>query len=197
MVSTILNHLQVSLPVGGLFFPIILFIFVVMSMVRFIADLHFGHEAIALKRGFSSVEEHDEYIIKQWNTVTHKKDLTYILGDVTCETPKHYHLLDRLNGRKVVIMGNHDMRKHVRKLLEHVDNVAGLIKYKGIFLSHCPVHPREMEYRVSHNIHGHIHAKKVKKKILGFKVVDKRYICVSCEQVGYTPKTLAQLGINR
>mgnify|MGYP002477993094 CR=1 FL=1 len=56
-----------------------------MSVVRFIADLHLGHTNMAIKRGFLTVEEHDEYIITQWNSVVNKRDVTYILGDITME----------------------------------------------------------------------------------------------------------------
>ena len=43
-----------------------------MSIVRFIADPHFGHENMAKKRGFSCAAEHDEHIIKMWNSVVNK-----------------------------------------------------------------------------------------------------------------------------
>jgi calcineurin-like phosphoesterase family protein len=157
---------------------------------------------MALHRGFSSVEEHDEYIVQKWNSVVHKRDVTYILGDVTMEKSSPYYILDRLNGTKHVVLGNHDRRQDVKKLLDHVDSVAGIINYKGIFLTHCPVHPMEMDYRVKHNIHGHIHEEFVEKDftVFGiplFKRVDRRYHCVSCEHVDYTPKTLEELGIKR
>lgn len=172
-----------------------------MSTTRFIADTHFGHENMARHRGFASAKEHDEFIVQQWNKTVHKRDVTYLLGDVTMEK-SNYDILDRLNGVKHVVLGNHDRRQDVKKLLEHVDSVAGMIKYKGIFLTHCPVHPMEMDYRIKHNIHGHIHEKVVEYdvKLFGitlFKRVDRRYHCVSCEQVNYTPKTLAELGIIR
>lgn len=173
-----------------------------MSTVRFIADLHLGHVNMAKRRGFSSVEEHDAYIIKQWNSVTTKKDLTYIIGDVTMESSKPYALLDQLNGRKIVIGGNHDKPGHVVDLLNHVQSIAGMVKYKGIFLTHCPIHPREMKYRIKYNIHGHIHENSIELEVrlFGIKLfsrVDRRYICVSCEHVDYTPRTLEQLGIKR
>ncbi len=172
-----------------------------MSTVRFIADLHFGHENVAKWRGFTSVAEHDAHIVETWNRTVHKRDTTYILGDITMEKAD-YDILDQLNGRKIVVLGNHDRAAHTRKLLEHVESVAGMIQYKGIFLSHCPVHPMEMDYRVKYNIHGHIHNKSVERDftLFGipiFKQVDRRYICVSCEHVNYTPKSLKELGLNR
>ena len=173
-----------------------------MSIVRFIADLHFGHENMAVKRGFANAEEHDEHIIRMWNSVVHKRDLTYILGDVTMETSKHYPLLDRLNGRKKVVLGNHDMPKDVPELLKYVDQVGAMMRYKGVWMSHCPIHPMELNHRVRRIIHGHIHENIVEKWVtfLGFnlfKRVDRRYHCVSCEHVNYTPVTLDQLGIKR
>jgi calcineurin-like phosphoesterase family protein len=173
-----------------------------MSTVRFIADPHLGHLNMAKRRGFNSFEEHDEYFIKQWNSVVGKRDLTYILGDITMESSKYYHLLDRLNGRKIVVGGNHDKPGHTKELLKYVESIVGMIQYKGIFLTHCPVHPREMEYRIKHNIHGHIHENRIEYRIRLFGInlfsrVDRRYHCVSCEHVDYTPKTLKELGIIR
>ena len=173
-----------------------------MATVRFIADLHLGHTNMALHRGFATVEEHDEYIIEKYNSVVSKRDVTYILGDVTMEKSSPYPLLDRLNGVKHVVLGNHDRRQDVKKLLEYVDSVAGMIQYKGVMLTHCPIHPMELDYRFSRNIHGHIHDKVVTKDIYeyGYKIntiPDERYICVSCERVDYTPKTLEELDIKR
>jgi calcineurin-like phosphoesterase family protein len=173
-----------------------------MSIVRFIADLHLGHKVVAEHRGFDSVEAHDEHIISQWNSVVNKRDTTYILGDVTMEKADSYALLDRLNGVKRVVLGNHDLPKHVPALLQYVQSVSGMEKYKGIFLTHCPIHPMELEHRVSRNIHGHIHGKVVMLDVYeyGHKVnaiPDQRYHCVSCEQVDFVPRTLKELGIDR
>ena len=168
-----------------------------MSIVRFIADLHLGHQFIATHRGFESVEQHDEHIIEQWNSVVHKRDLTYILGDVTMEKADSYVLLDRLNGTKRVVLGNHDLPKHIPKLLQHVQSVSGMEKYKGIFLTHCPIHPMELEHRVSRNIHGHIHNHVVMLLDSGLEDPDPRYHCVSCERVDFIPRTLKELGIER
>jgi calcineurin-like phosphoesterase family protein len=168
-----------------------------MSVVRFIADLHLSHANMATRRGFSTVEEHDEYIIAKYNSVVNKRDITYILGDITMEKSAPYHLLDRLNGLKHVVMGNHDRRQDVKKLLEHVESVVGMVSYKGIILTHCPIHPMELDYRFPKNIHGHIHDKQVMKMLDGWEVEDDRYICVSCERVDFTPKTLEELNIKR
>ena len=167
-----------------------------MFNVRFIADLHLSHTNMAIRRGFSTVEEHDEHIITEWNNVVSKRDVTYILGDITMEKSAPYVLLDRLNGIKHVVMGNHDRRQDVKKLLEHVNSVSGMTNYKGIILTHCPIHPMELEHRFNKNIHGHIHDNVV---MLDHwtNIPDTRYFCVSCERVNYRPKTLEELNIKR
>tara|TARA_R110000851_G_scaffold315229_2_gene477548 strand:- start:759 stop:1274 length:516 start_codon:yes stop_codon:yes gene_type:complete len=170
-----------------------------MAQVRFIADLHFNHENCAKTRGFSSAHEMNEHIIKQWNKTVHKKDVTYILGDVTMEKSTGYCLLDRLNGVKHVVLGNHDRRQDVPKLLQHVNSVGGAIKYKKNFiLTHIPVHPNELHSFLI-NIHGHVH----KKTILGYKwdylahedveIPHPKYRNVSAEVINYIPQTLKEL----
>ena len=78
-------------------------------------------------------------------------------------------------------------------LARGVESVAGMVHYKGLILTHCPIHPMELDHRFNKNIHGHIHEKFV---MLGDDI-DPRYFCVSCEHVDYTPKTLEELGIKR
>ena len=168
-----------------------------MATVRFIADLHLGHANMAKRRGFSTVEEHDEHIITKWNNVVHKRDVTYILGDVTMEKSAPYPLLDRLNGIKHIVLGNHDRRQDTKKLFDYAESVGAMINYKGVFLTHCPIHSDELNYGIVKNIHGHIHDKVVMKMLDGWEVPDERYFCVSCEQVDYLPKTLEELGIQR
>ena len=128
-----------------------------MSRVFLIGCLHLGHENMAtLHRGWPSSEEHDEHLIKCWNSVVHKRDTVYILGDVTMETSKHYYKLAQLNGVKRVVLGNHDLGRDVPELLKYVDSVSGMIHYKGFWLSHAPLHPQELTF-VKGNIHAHVH----------------------------------------
>lgn len=174
-----------------------------MSVVRFISDYHFGHEYVAKLRGFSNALEMNEHIVQQHNKVVHKKDLTYILGDISMEDSRWYHLLDQMKGRKIAILGNHDDPRDIPELLKYVDRVGAMVRYKGIFLTHCPIHPQELEYRVSKNIHGHTHEYLVTEEIMpntrdtGGGTPDKRYYNVCCEKVDYKPKTLEELNIKR
>jgi calcineurin-like phosphoesterase family protein len=95
------------------------------------------------------------------------------------------------------VLGNHDRRQDVKKLFDYAESVGAMINYKGVFLTHCPIHSDELEYGITKNIHGHIHDKVVMKMLDGWEVPDERYFCVSCERVDYIPKSLEDLGIER
>lgn len=151
--------------------------------VYFCSDLHLGHTNLILnKRGFKSVEEHDEYIIDTWNNTVHKKDKIFLLGDIAMETHKYYPLLGRLKGLIHLIPGNHESPQHVKHILQYVNTISGNIKYKEFWLSHMPIHPDEI--RNKKNIHGHVHELSLK---------DDRYINVSLEVIGYKPISIDEI----
>lgn len=177
-----------------------------MGNVRFIGCLHLGHDNIAKYRGFNSAKEHDSVLIENWNSVVHKKDIVYILGDVAYDTDKHYSLLDKLKGRKIVVLGNHDLPKHIPSLLKHVESVAGMIHYKKYWLTHAPVHPQELAF-ANGNIHAHIHHVKQipyseipvnywdKKSIIKSKS-NLKYYNVDAFLINFKPKTIKELTNN-
>jgi len=162
-----------------------------------ISDLHFSHLNMAISRGFETIEEHDEHIIENWNKVVNKKDTVWILGDITMEKVSPYPLLDRLNGIKNVVLGNHDMPQHTHIMMKHVNKVCSVFTKKKVIFTHIPIHPRELNFRYNINIHGHLHKHKVT-KITGSgiderEVPDDRYINVCCENVKFTPVLLNTL----
>jgi len=159
-----------------------------VGVVRYISDPHFGHRNMAIRRGFKDENEMDEHIISEWNKVVNKRDTVWILGDITMEK-SNYEILDRLNGIKKVILGNHDEPQHVPKLLQFVNKVCAVqyVKNKefgNLIFSHIPIHPQELEYRFNINIHGHVHENTLN---------DRRYINVSAEVIDYKPKLLSEI----
>ena len=54
-------------------------------MIWFTSDLHFNHKRIIeyepTTRPFASVEEMNETLIKNWNSVVQPEDTVYVLGD--------------------------------------------------------------------------------------------------------------------
>jgi len=141
---------------------------------------------MASHRGFQDEFYHDEHIIDQWNRVVQKRDIVWILGDITMGTDKYYYQLDRLMGEKRVLLGNHDLPKHVPELLKYVTQVAGVLQYKGFLCTHTPVHPKEIydnnfKNPWRGNIHGHTHE---------VNMPEEMYFNVSVEAINYRPVTL-------
>lgn len=156
-----------------------------MSKIFLFSDPHFGHTNMALKRGFKSVEEHDEYIVSQWNKTLTKRDVCWILGDITMEKD-NYSILDRLNGIKKIVLGNHDQPQHVKSLLNHVNYVCGMFKLDNYILTHCPIHESEIN-RFKGNIHGHVHEDTIN---------HPKYFNMSAEAINYTPVQLTKITQN-
>ena len=81
-------------------------------MRYYISDCHFFHRSLNIAmdcRGFASAEEMNEYMIKKWNNKVRPQDEIVILGDFSMgKGTETNELLDRLNGIKFLIEGNHD-----------------------------------------------------------------------------------------
>ena len=82
------------------------------------ADTHFGHELMlagsACARPFNSVQEMDEALIGNWNSVVKPTDIVYHLGDIALglNNPDRVRgIFSRLHGRKHLVYGNHDIRR--------------------------------------------------------------------------------------
>lgn len=94
--------------------------------VWFTSDLHFWHKNICkyCNRPYESVEEMNEGIIQNWNSVVQEDDVVFVLGDLSfCGIEKLRLLISQLKGNIFLIQGNHDSDKVVNKLYEE-----GLIK---------------------------------------------------------------------
>lgn len=152
-----------------------------------IGDTHFGHRNILsfkkkdgsmLRPYFSSIEEHDEYLISQWNKTVSVGDKVYHLGDVGFKNFTQLKLIfDRLNGTKVLIKGNHDNFK-LNQYAQIFKDVRGSHQLDKFILTHIPVHPSSLDRWVA-NIHGHVHSNTLD---------DFRYVNVSVENLDdYTP----------
>ena len=114
-------------------------------MIYFTSDTHFGHLRIIelSKRPFRDLAEMNETIIRNWNETVQPDDTLIHLGDFAMG-PKieHPNFFRRLNGRKVLIRGNHD-QSHEKMIAMGWDEVD-IRRYmeldgKKLYLSHVPV----------------------------------------------------------
>ena len=162
-----------------------------MPSVFLVSDTHFGHEktCTVFKRAdgsplrpFNSAEEMDEAMVKAWNERVKPNDKVYHLGDVVINR-RALPILDRLNGDKVLIRGNHDIFKD-EDYTKYFRSLRGYHVMNGLILSHIPIHSESLG-RFGCNIHGHLHANRVMRPLATSGVVDRidtRYHCVCVEQ---------------
>lgn len=165
-----------------------------MANIFFISDTHFSHENSWKKfknsdgtplRPFSSTEEMDETMVENWNNTVKEGDHIYHLGDITI--PKRgLEFIKRLNGKKRLIMGNHDILP-VQKYLEvGFQKISAYRVFVDKFVcSHMPIHPDSISERFIGNLHGHTHGHRVMWK--DGTEIDPRYQSVCVEQINYTP----------
>lgn len=171
-----------------------------------ISDTHFGHtnswEKFKLADGsplrpFTSTEEMDETMIERWNAKVKPGDTVYHLGDVVINQ-KSLHLVSRLNGRKILVRGNHDIFKDKQYAEVGFEQIHGVRVFVDKFiLSHIPLHPDCVTDRFRVNVHGHLHANEVMEltlQVTGDDIypyeeerIDPRYLCVSVEHTNYEP----------
>ena len=133
--------------------------------VWFSADLHLNHKNILgyCDRPFSSIEEMDETLINNWNSVVSSKDQVYFLGDLALGNhSKVTSYLDQLNGRIYLQEGNHDRtwfsKGFVDSRISILPPLYNLNINKQLFvLCHYPLSTWLRSYHGSINLHGHCH----------------------------------------
>lgn len=143
-------------------------------MRYYISDLHFCHASLndhMDMRGFASVEDMNEYMIKQWNSKVRLWDDVVILGDF-CISPKGAEvnaILERLNGTKYLIVGNHDRyltnKDFDLKHFKWIEPYKELHDNKRkVVLSHYPIMCYNGQYRLDEQgnakvymLYGHVH----------------------------------------
>lgn len=144
-----------------------------MGKIFVASDLHFGHNREFLwgPRGFRSIEEHDEAIIANWNSVVGCNDDVFVLGDLMLGNNKHgVECVKRLNGIIHLIRGNHDTDTRWYQVYPTIANVclhgcADIIHYRKyhFYLSHFPTLTGSLEKeslkQCTLNLYGHTHQK--------------------------------------
>lgn len=140
---------------------------------------HFGHANIIRLAGrpFSSVEEMDDVMISNWNSVVSPRDTVYHLGDFAFRGAPAAEYERRLNGRIFKIGGNHD------------DDGWGVpyhevrLNRTRIVLMHYPIEEWNGWFRGAVHLHAHTHKHDF--------VSAERRGNAGADAVGFTPMRLA------
>lgn len=156
--------------------------------VWFSSDWHFGH-ANFLKftkadgspcRDFKTVEDMDEYMIARHNERVGPHDKFYTLGDIAFNLDSYHRIMPRLNGKKRMIIGNHDKfsmkeyMKYFEKIYESWQPV------RNVIFTHRPIYmdANDHHQKIQFNVHGHTHHHIIN---------DKRYLNICVENHDYAP----------
>lgn len=154
----------------------------------FIADTHFGEERIIRyeNRPFESAEKMDEEMVRRWNERVGGDDVVYLLGDFGADGYEA-EVLKRLNGEKILVKGNHDVKSNEEyrgcgfcEVYDYPIIIDGFW-----ILSHDALYVNEnMPYA---NLFGHVHASPI------VKDYSKHHYCVSVERIDYAPISFEEI----
>ena len=151
-------------------------------MIYCTSDCHFNHKNILSyepqSRPFATIEEMNETIISNWNSVVTAEDEVWVLGDffmgqLTAIDP----ILDRLNGKIHLVRGNHDQKNRIKIYEAHGIDIHDIayIQYKGRYfvLCHFPNENKEFIRMIIEDnsevvwLYGHVHSKAPKGYVNG------------------------------
>ena len=155
-------------------------------MIFFTADTHFNHRNIIryCNRPFADVAEMNEAMIANWNRVVGRRDLVYHLGDFAWGDNRA--VLQRLNGRKVLILGSHD--KSVEKCADLFEKITPLLEVRyedqHITLCHYCLRVWPRSHYNSWHLYGHSHGK--------LEPIGKSWD-VGVDRNGFTPMSSADI----
>lgn len=162
-----------------------------------ISDTHFGHKNII--NFCDRPRNHEEIMIRNWTSTVEHDDTILHLGDVAFADIDYWvKTLEWLPGKKILIKGNHDHTRTLKKFkkigIEVISPFVQEFDGQKIFFSHYPDEMTDLDWDI--NIHGHIHNNGLQMEGL---TLDKIYKNVSVEVMNYRPvrlqKILTELGL--
>ncbi len=176
----------------------------------FASDHHLGHanilkffqaDGVTPLRSFDSTDEMNEHIIAQHNAVVGPKDTCWFLGDVVINR-RYLHLISRFNGRKRLVLGNHDIFKNKDYYAAGFEDLHAFKKFDNFVCTHIPVHADSLG-RWGVNVHGHTHSNRMKlpigydtrtRRVIYGDKPDPNYISVCMEQLDdYKPISIDEI----
>lgn len=166
-------------------------------MRYYIADLHFYHAAMNDHmdcRGFSDVEEMNEYMIAKWNGRVRRNDEVVVIGDLSWgNVEKTNEILRRLNGILYLILGNHDQILSNQKIdtsrikwMKYYEELSD--NKRKVVLCHYPIMFYNGQYRLdkegmprTYMLHGHIHDSMDQRLLEQFREITRSTVTVNMQ----------------
>lgn len=155
----------------------------------FISDPHFGaaKPIRIFNRPFANVEELNATLLTNWNSVVGPQDTVLVNGDFQEETADQ-GFFHRLNGEKILVIGNHDLEPTLSLPWSHKTQIFETnVEDKKLVFCHYPMEVWNQSHRGSIHLFGHVHINDE-----DLRVIPRRFnICP--ERVGYTPIPLVNV----
>lgn len=167
----------------------------------FTSDTHFGHANIIKysNRPFKNTEHMNEMLITNWNSVVKPSDTVFHLGDLGfTDEDVLIKIVERLNGQKFFLYGNHDKTVKRSKKLQslfvkvcdyyelYVEDATVISGRQFIVMSHYAM----LQWNKSHHgammLHGHDHGTleyPFNGRIMDVGTDPQKYFPISYEQV--------------
>ena len=177
-------------------------------MTFYIADWHYNHANILSydNRPFKTVEEMDAALVERWNATVTSADTVYVLGDMFWggET-KAVPVLDSLNGKKILIKGNHDRCKNT-EFRKRFDQISGYLEItdgdRHVVLCHYPMPCFKNHFHGWYHLYGHVHNSFEANMMEHDRMLLEDLYCRKCNMfnvgammpwMDYTPRTLDEI----
>lgn len=172
--------------------------------VWFASDFHFCHANVIKYDGrpFNDVEEMNEQLILNWNSVVGGKDVVFYLGDLSFDRGggNTQRIVNELNGKIHYILGNHDDERDIRKLnrFETISDYVNLSivdldnprKKQGIMMMHYPILSWDKAHHGDWHLHGHCHQSLVTQNPEYYK---RKVLDMGCNGWEYRPVSYAEI----
>ena len=172
--------------------------------VWFTSDCHFCHANVIKydDRPFNDVEEMNEKLILNWNSVVGEKDVVFYLGDLSFDRSggNTERIVNELNGKIHYILGNHDDERDIRKLnrFETISDYVNLSindldnprKKQGIMMMHYPILSWDKAHHGDWHLHGHCHQSLVTQNPEYYK---RKVLDMGCNGWDYRPVSYAEI----
>jgi calcineurin-like phosphoesterase family protein len=151
----------------------------------FSSDYHFGMTKFEImQRPFKNIDDMHETILSKHNEIVNRDDVVYVLGDV-CIDPKYLCLLNCMNGRKILLRGNHDNKFSNDELYKYFDKVVNegeALVVENYNLNHYPTRSLPNSFALV----GHIHSTwKVQLNMLNVGVDVHHFYPVPFEKISF------------
>lgn len=138
-----------------------------MERIWFTADLHHGHPKIVDICSRPTTRENlTEWLVREViNKYVGKNDEIYFLGDLSmAKRSEAEKFIDRLNGNKFLITGNHDKNiKNSTRFIQIIQRKRFTFKRDNlkieIILDHYPIISWDKRIHGSWHLYGHVHGR--------------------------------------